>query len=256
MKTAFAFVPGSLDPGPAGRAARNGRHPHLWLLCRSACVPAGRKIIANEFDPCGSVKQKKQRRPPAEIPLSHSSATISRLPEAMILTRRLHSADRGALAVHLLALSREDRRLRFGGPSSEDALRDYVARIDFDRDAVFGFLADDLSLGGAAHVAVADGLAELGLSVLAAYRRRGIGTALFRRASDFARNHSIRTLLARCLAENAAMMHIARKSGMKIVASRGAAEAHLELAPPDAGTLAAEFLLESIALFSSSREAQ
>jgi len=169
----------------------------------------------------------------------------------MTPTTRLHSADRGAVAAHLLALSSGDRRLRFGGPSSDDTVRDYVARIDFDRDAVFGFLAEDLSLGGAAHVAIVDGVAELGVSVLAAHRRRGIGSALVQRASDFARNHSIRTLLARCLTENAAMMHIARKSGMKIVTGRGAAEAHLQLPPPDARTIAADLLQECLALFDS-----
>ncbi|HUL93436.1 MAG TPA: GNAT family N-acetyltransferase [Burkholderiales bacterium] len=173
------------------------------------------------------------------------------MPVAMISTRRLNGVDRGALAVHLLALSREDRRLRFGGHLSDDTVRDYVARIDFDRDAVFGFPADDPSLGGAAHLAIVDGVAELGLSVLAAYRRRGIGTALLQRASDFARSQSIRTLHARCLAENAAMMHIVRKSGMQIVTRRGAAEAHLQLPPLDARAMAAEFLLESLALFDS-----
>jgi GNAT superfamily N-acetyltransferase len=202
------------------------------------------------------VKQTKQERRPDEISPIYPSTTISDLPEAMISTRRLRTADRSALAAHLLALSSEDRRLRFGGPSSNNTLRDYVARIDFDRDAVFGFLADDLSLGGAAHVAVVDGVAELGLSVLAAYRRRGIGTALFQLASDFARNIFICTLLVRCLAENAAMIHIARKSGMKVVTRRGAAEAHLELPPPDARTMAADFLVESLALFDSSLKAQ
>jgi GNAT superfamily N-acetyltransferase len=171
-------------------------------------------------------------------------------------TRRLRTADRGALAAHLLALSNADRWLRFGGHLSDDIVRDYVARINLGRDAVFGFLADDLSLVGAAHIAVVDDLAELGLSVLSAYRRRGIGSALFQRASDFARNHSIRTLLSRCLPENAAMMHIARKSGMKIVTGRGATEAHLQLPPLDARTIAAEFLQESLALFDSNPKAQ
>ena len=202
------------------------------------------------------MKQTKQEQPPIEIPLMHPFTTISHLPEAMISIRRLRTADRGAVAAHLLALSGEDRRLRFGGPSSDDYLRGYVARINFDRDAVFGFLADDLSLVGAAHVAIVDGVAELGLSVLATYRRRGIGPALFQRASDFARNHSIRTLFMRCLAENAAMMHIARKSGMKIVTGGGAAEAHLQLPPLDARTIAAEFLQESLALFESNLKAQ
>ena len=160
----------------------------------------------------------------------------------MTFTKRLHTADRGAVAAHLLGLSSEDRRLRFGRAMSEAALRDYVARIDFARDAVFGFLADDLSLSGAAHLAVVDGVAELGVSVLAAFRRRGIGSALFQRASEFARNHFIRTLFMRCLTENTAMMRIARKYGMKIVTGGGAADAYLHLPPLDPGTVASKFL--------------
>jgi GNAT superfamily N-acetyltransferase len=167
------------------------------------------------------------------------------LAEAMTFTKRLHAADRGAFAAHLLALSSEDRRLRFGRAMSDAALGGYVARIDFSRDAVFGFLAHDLSLGGAAHLAIVDGVAELGVSVLAAYRGRGIGSALFRRASEFARNHFIRTLFMRCLTENTAMMHIARKSGMKIITGGGAADAYLHLPPLDPGTIATEFLQES-----------
>ena len=121
---------------------------------------------------------------------------------------------------------------------------------------LFGFFADDLSLAGAAHVAVFDGVAELGVSVLAGYRRRGIGSALFERASGFARNHFIRTLFMHCLIENAAMMHIARKSGMKIVTDGGEADAHLELPPLDAGTIASEFLQERLALFDYGLKAQ
>ena len=150
----------------------------------------------------------------------------------MTLARRLHAADRGAFAAHLVALSGEDRRLRFGRALSDAALHDYVARIDFERDAVFGFAADGPSLGGAAHLAIVDGVAELGVSVLAAYRRRGVASALFRLASDFARSRFVRTLFLRCLAENAAMLHIARKSGMKIVTGGGAADAVLHLPPP------------------------
>lgn len=178
------------------------------------------------------------------------------MPETMTFTKSLSAADRGVLAAHLLALSSDDRRLRFGVVASDATIRDYVARIDFDRDAVFGFFADDLSLGGAAHVAVADGVAELGVSVLAGYRRRGIGSALFQRASGFARNHFIRTLFMHCLTENAAIMHIARKSGMKIITGGGEADAHLELPPLDAGSIAAEFLQERLALFDYSLKAQ
>jgi GNAT superfamily N-acetyltransferase len=174
----------------------------------------------------------------------------------MTITKSLSAADRGALSSHLLALSADDRRFRFGSAVSDATIRDYVARMDFARDAAFGSFADDLSLWGVAHVAVFHGVAELGVSVLADYRRRGIGSALFERASAFARNHFIRTLFMHCLTENAAMMHIARKSGMKIVTDGGEADAHLELAPLDAGTIASEFLQERLALFDYSLKAQ
>ncbi len=174
----------------------------------------------------------------------------------MVITKRLNAIDRRVLTTHLLALSPHDRRLRFGGAASDVTVSDYVARIDFTRDAVFGCFADDLSLGGAAHVALAGGVAELGVSVLAPFRRRGIGSALFARASDFARNHFVRTLFMHCLTENAAMMHIARKAGMKVVPGGGEADAHLDLPPLDGGSIATEFLEERVALFDYNLKAQ
>ncbi len=171
-------------------------------------------------------------------------------------TKSLSPADRDALAAHLLSLSADDRRLRFGTVASDATIRDYVARIDFDRDAVFGYFTDDLGLGGAAHVAILDGVAELGVSVLEGYRRRGIGSALFERAAGFARNHYIRVLFMHCLTQNAAMMHIARKSGMKIVTGGGEADAHLELAPLDVATVTAEFLQDQAALFDYNLKSQ
>ena len=176
--------------------------------------------------------------------------------ETMKSIKSLSAADRSGLAVHLLALSPADRRLRFGIAASDATIRNYVAGIDFDRDAAFGFFTNDLSLGGAAHVAVLDGAAELGVSVLVGYRRCGIGTALFERTCAFARNHFLRSLFMHCLRENAAMMHIARKSGMKIVADGGEADAYLELAPLDVGTIASEFLQEHLALFDYRLKAQ
>jgi len=92
--------------------------------------------------------------------------------------------------------------------------------------------------------------------VLAGYRRRGIGSALLQRASDFARNQFIRTLFMHCLTENAGMMHIARKSGMKIVTGGGETDAHLQLPPLDAGTIATEFFQERLALFDYGLKAQ
>jgi len=164
------------------------------------------------------------------------------------VTKSLSRTDRGILTSHLLALSADDRRLRFGSAASDDVIREYVANIDFDRDAAFGLFTDELLLGGAAHVALCDDVAELGLSVLPGCRRRGAGSALFERSCEFVRNHFIPTLFMQCLADNTVMLRIARKAGMKIVANPGEADAYLHLAPPNVGTIASELLQERLAV--------
>ena len=97
--------------------------------------------------------------------------------------RELTRVERPALLEHFLALANGDRRLRFGTPPSDYALRQYVERIDFDHDAVFGVADEDLRPLGVAHVARNGTHAELGISVLEGRRGRGIGGALRRRAT-------------------------------------------------------------------------
>jgi GNAT superfamily N-acetyltransferase len=173
-----------------------------------------------------------------------------------IVTRELTRFERPKLVAHLLALHAEDRRLRFGLPVSDDTIRDYVERIDFGRDAVFGVFDDELNLAGAAHLARADGHAELGVSVLPAQRGRGVGAALLERAHVHARNWGIRALFMHCLTENAAMMHLARKQGMRIAAAGGEADAHLALPPASPASIAQALLAERVGLFDYALKSQ
>lgn len=173
-----------------------------------------------------------------------------------IVTRELGRLERPRLASHFLALGAEDRRLRFGLPLSDDSIADYVARIDFGRDALFGVFDDELQLAGAAHLARAEDHAELGVSVLPAHRGRGIGGTLLERAHAHARNWGIGVLFMHCLSENAAMMHLARKRGMRIVAASGEADAHLELAPASPSSIAGALLAERAGLFDYALKSQ
>ncbi|MGQ0547534.1 MAG: GNAT family N-acetyltransferase [Betaproteobacteria bacterium] len=166
-----------------------------------------------------------------------------------ILIRELSRLERDALERHFLLLEAEDRRLRFGVPLADGALREYVRRIDFERDAVFGVSNDALELVGAGHLARADGHAELGVSVLAAQRGRGIGGALLGRAHLHARNWGVRALFVHCLSENAAMMRLARRQDMEVVAEAGEADAWLKLAPADAASYFGEVFAQRVALF-------
>ena len=166
-----------------------------------------------------------------------------------ILIRELSRMDRPALERHFLALGAEDRRLRFGVPLSDFAIRGYVARLNFERDALFGVSGDDLHLVGAAHLGRARGHAELGISVLEGSRNHGIGGALLARAHLRARNWGVRALFMHCLTENTAMMRLARQQAMTIMTEQGESDAWLALPPADAGTHFGEVFEQRAALF-------
>jgi GNAT superfamily N-acetyltransferase len=166
-----------------------------------------------------------------------------------IHVQRLSEAVRPKLREHFLRLDGEDVRLRFGSQLQAASILAYVDRIDFDNDAVLGVYDEDLGLAGVAHVAFGDDCAEMGISVLPARRGAGIGSALFLRGVEHARNRFIYRLFMHCLSENSAMMHIARKSGMKIVIDTGEADAFLYLPPADAASLAGELVGQRLALF-------
>jgi GNAT superfamily N-acetyltransferase len=170
--------------------------------------------------------------------------------------KELTRTDRAALGTHFLSLDAEDRRLRFAIPLSDTAIWSYIARIDFERDAVFGVYDDELRLLGAAHVARGEGQAELGVSVRAGHRHRGLGGALLERACLRARNWGLRTLFMHCLKENAAMLRLARRQSMRIITEAGEADAWLALAPADPSSLFGEVFAQRVALFDYALKAQ
>jgi RimJ/RimL family protein N-acetyltransferase len=170
--------------------------------------------------------------------------------------QRLAETSRPQLLPHFLSLDPEDVRLRFGVPISGEAIARYVERIDFDTDAVFGVHDDELALAGIAHVGFTEDLAELGVSVLPAHRGRGVGTALLARAADHVRNRFVTRLFMHCLAENAAMLHVARKLGMTICVDSGEADAFLKLRPADPVSVTGEFVEQRLALFDYALKAQ
>ena len=170
--------------------------------------------------------------------------------------RELSRAERPALIEHFLKLGSHDRRLRFGTPLSDHAVREYVERIDLAQDAVFAIADDELHLLGVAHLARAEGHAELGVSVLEGQRGRGIGGALLARAHLHARNWGVNALLMHCLTENAAMMRLARRQDMDIVAESGEADAWLKLPPADAASHFGALFAQRVALFDHALKSQ
>jgi RimJ/RimL family protein N-acetyltransferase len=148
--------------------------------------------------------------------------------------RRLGARHRHRVLSHLLALQTDDRYLRFGHIASDEQVARYVAQLKFDRDEIFGIFNRRLELVAMAHLAYHDDTtaAEFGVSVQRRARGRGWGSHLFERAMLHARNRGIDTLIIHALAENAAMLHIARRAGAKVENHGSDALARLRL-PPD-----------------------
>jgi RimJ/RimL family protein N-acetyltransferase len=168
---------------------------------------------------------------------------------ASIIVHRLGASQREDLHAHLLALDADDLRLRFGTVMGPESIRRYVEAIDFGSDVVFAVLGERLEVLGAAHIGFTRGSAELGVSVAPEHRAKGIGQALVERAEAHVRNRFVDRLFMHCLAENTAMMRIARRAGMEIVVAYGEAEAFVRLEAPTPGSVADEFIRQRTALF-------
>ena len=130
---------------------------------------------------------------------------------------------------HLLKLSDVDRHLRFGYQIKDEAIQKYVERMSA-QDIIFAIFNEKLEIVAMAHfVLLDDGSAELGLSVNEEYRGRNFGFKLFSRAVLTAKVLGINEIFVQCLAENAAMQHIAKKFDMKVVNQYGETEGRLSV---------------------------
>ncbi len=187
---------------------------------------------------------------------SQRSSQLANYPSRnAVPVQQLDAGQAALIAGHFKALGDEDLRLRFGMPMHPEQIDRYVDSIHFERDTVFGVFAEDLTLVAVAHLACWPGAGELGLSVLPGHRGGGIGTALFERAVMRARNLRIVELFMHCLAQNDAILHIARKAGMRVVHDHAEVDAFLELEPGNPLTLGQEAMAQQYALFEWARRA-
>ena len=120
------------------------------------------------------------------------------------------------LAGHFLALSPDDRFLRFGSVMSDAWIVAYVESLLLSADAVFVVIEPGRGIAGALHLQTMDYGAALGLSVSAWARRLGIGTLLLQRAGLMTRGRGFNTMFVRNLNLNAALQQLALRLGMSV----------------------------------------
>jgi RimJ/RimL family protein N-acetyltransferase len=115
---------------------------------------------------------------------------------------------------------------------SEDEIA-YFLNIDFaSHVALVAILLDEVNatvVGGARFIVVRPGTAELAFAVIDDYQGQGIGGFLMRHLASIARAGTIKELIADVLPENASMMKVFEKSGLKMRSTREDGVVHVTL---------------------------
>jgi len=142
--------------------------------------------------------------------------------------------------------------LRFGYPATDEQIDGYVAKLDFERDDIYGVFNRRLQIVSMAHLAFSVDpqwatCAEFGVSVDLKMRGRGLGARMFDRAMTHARNEGVSLMFIHALSENTPMLKIARKAGARVERDGSESDAYLSLQPANLDSQMHEFLEEGLA---------
>jgi GNAT superfamily N-acetyltransferase len=159
------------------------------------------------------------------------------------------------LASHFLALTARDRFLRFGWVMTDLDIVAYVESLLQSIGNVFVVVEPRPDISGVLHLDFTGGGAEVGLSVSAWARGKGIGSLLLERARRVAAARGVRTLFVRNLNFNTALRHLAHGLGMQVACTPGARPDRLEL-PAASLAKQRDFLIGNITLADYSLRSQ
>ncbi|MEA1831059.1 GNAT family N-acetyltransferase [Methylobacterium durans] len=170
--------------------------------------------------------------------------------------RRLWPSDRAAIVEYFLRLDPETRAGRFMGAVSEAGVRAYAERSVSAEGLMFGAFKDGMLRGlGELRPAgprppgmILGPEAEAAFAVERDFRRTGLGSALFARIADAARNRGVSDLHVRCLTRNGPMRGLAAKLGADLRPAGPETEGALHLARPTPFSLWHEGIAEAFDL--------
>lgn len=153
------------------------------------------------------------------------------------------------LVDHLCSLEDEDRRLRFGGITTDEFIASYVKKtLSVKNSQWFGCVTDGQIIS-ACHAIIYNEQGELGCSVNLDYRGKGLAQAMLDRAITYFRVNSISKVYMHCLTENSTMRHIAHKNSMTVVSCQGEVDATIHIEPPTSLTAMTDVYLDRMAIY-------
>ncbi len=163
--------------------------------------------------------------------------------------RTLMPAELALYRAHLLRLGPEDRRMRFGGAMSDEAIVATVARLNPATTKVLAACDHELRIIAAVQISrIGWSTVELAFSVEPEWRRQGLGTALMRRATLMARNRGAAKARLHCLRENVAIRRLSRSAGLTQVADAVEVDGEVGLNAASPFTVLQEVAWETLGL--------
>jgi RimJ/RimL family protein N-acetyltransferase len=126
------------------------------------------------------------------------------------------------------------RRRFFGAKRSfSEAEQAFYLNVDFVNHVALIAVVDDgkhpTIVGGGRYVVVQPGSAEVAFAVVDAFQGQGIGSTLLCHLIVIARDAGLKELIAEVLPENAAMLKVFEKSGLKVATQRAAGAVHIRM---------------------------
>jgi RimJ/RimL family protein N-acetyltransferase len=155
--------------------------------------------------------------------------------DGAIEIRALRPDDRAGILAAISHASPRTLYRRFFGPRRELTERElaYFLNVDFVNHVALVATAQEggrpVVVGGSRYVVLAPGKAELAFSVVDQHQGRGIATVLMRHLAAIARQAGLTELIAEVLPENAPMLKVFERSGLRPEMKRDSGVVHVVL---------------------------
>jgi len=149
--------------------------------------------------------------------------------------RALQPDDEAALIAAVGRASPQSIYRRFFGPKRDFTEKEiaYFVNVDFVNHVALVAVTEEEGrpaiVGGARYIVVQPDRAEVAFVVVDAYQGQGLGTLLMRHLAALARAAGLRQLVAEVLPDNASMLKVFEKSGLRVSTRREPQVVHVAL---------------------------
>ena len=152
----------------------------------------------------------------------HLNENLNENLKSEYVMKKLTNKDKNLVIEHFLGLDEISRYNRFCISFNEYSIRNYVEKIDYDKNGIFGLFDNDLNMIGLGECVIYEQKeghvkeAEVAFSVKKELQGQGLGNRLMKRLVRFAKMNDMKKLQMYCLRSNQASVHLAKKYGLKI----------------------------------------